>query len=625
MPPRSQHTAQAADVVIDGDQYMLDGEIKVETVPVQPGEDEQEFERRLQNFARGWGESKFASAGGYDYADCGNLHRIGAWLPGAAVTDRTDGTAPTGPVSFAEWWDGTAANRRLVIVSPRYIYEVDSAGTVVRTDLGVAFTLARGMTKAVRYRTSGMTTPKMFVARPSSTVTDYMVRRTGAGAWAVSGNNKYAAAIGNAKDSTGDDVLWRVDENGKLNASLGDNDPDTGASWAGELVDAGESSIKVVDLGQQAQAVVMAREDGVWTFDNVGRAIPITKGIEQTPDPENGRWMKDFNGDMLVPTVQALLWVSGLEWQPAGPVSSNPDARHLRGREVAVSAQAGRYVYAAVNLSTASYIFLGEPRQGGQTGRGPLVWHGPVASLSNASGRRVTDLWASTIFGTKLWIGYRTDAGTAGGWATIDLNADFSPKTDLATGYIYMPDGILDMNGAGIMKDLRKVEFVSPGDTPFSATNSWTLEVDNGAGYTAVDGGAVTAGTYAERYFTTEMAGTRFKGVRLKWSGNTGAAELEAAIVRGTMRAEKTDQYELTLVLRDSPRLATGARRPTTAATMESDLRALAASGRKTVVTLGRDSFSGRVTYVSPVTTRTGKNGVPEGLVTVRVRRIKLA
>lgn len=615
------------DIRINGVEYTIDGPVERETIDVQPGEDEQEFERRFVNMAYGWGMSRFLGEGGYDYANTAVLHRKGSWLPGSALTDRTNATTPTGAISFCELWD--RGSRFLVIVSPRHVYEVATDGTVTVANLTASIaSVARGMTKAVRYRNSAMAAAKVFIARPSATATDYFVVRTGAGTYAVTTANKYAGALGNAKDADGADVLWRSNEDQKINASLADNDPDNSSNWAGQLQSTGETSTKIVDITQQAQAILIGREDGAWTFDQNARAIPITGGMEQTPDSENFRWFKSFNGMAVAPTIQGIIWIDGLEWGTCGPISANPDARNLRGREVAVSDQAGNYVYCAVYSGTTSYIFLGEARERntGGLGKGPFVWHGPIASISNASGRRVTDLKVSTVYGRKLWIGWRNDANSAGGWSTLELNEDFSPASDAASGYIYLPEGALDMDHPGVITDPRKVEFIAPASSPFAATNAWSLEVDpDGGGYVAVDGGVVNSSTYGERFFSTDRSSRRFRGVRLAYSGNTGAGECEQVIVRGIQRPEKADQYTFTVVLRDNQRNRAGSVTHVTARRQEENLRALAGAARQTAVVLGRTSFSGVVTVVDEKIQRTGAAKAPSGTMTVRIRSVKLA
>ena len=624
-----QSLAVDASLILDVEEYALDdagneSPVQREPAPVQPGEMDTEFERRLMNLAMGWGQAKYSGPGGYNYGDGAILHRRLSWLPGSTVTVRTDATIPIGPVSFCEYWDGTDANRRLIIVTPRHVYEVHPDGTCDDNDLGVAFTLARGMTKGVSFRTGGMTAPKIFIARPSTTLTDYMVSRTAANTYAVSGANKYMAAVGEGKDPAGAQVLWRVDENGKLNQSVADSDPDSGASWSGASYPAsnfplGSTNTRVNDIVQQSKSMVAGKPDGAWTFDNVLNTIPLTRGMEQAMDAANFKWFKDANGMAIAPTLAGLVWLDGLEWGVCGPVSSNPEARNLRGIETAATSDAGNYGYSSVYYGGDSYIFMRTPRKETDTGSGPFTWHGPIAKIAS---QKVTDLKISTVWGKKLWIGYVNAAGDTGGWGTIALNDDLSPVPDAATGYIYLPEGILDMSGPGVIKDLRKAEFIAPADAPFAATNAWTVEVDTGSGYTAIDGGSVTSGTYAERFWSTETSGRRPR-VRLKYSGNTGSAELEQVIIRGTERPETTDLYTFRLRLKDGPKMPSGKRLPKTALGQYETLRGLLDLGRKVAVVYGETTFTGKVTYVSDVSQRKGLTGSPEYVVTVRVRRVK--
>ena len=608
-----------ASLIIDGKQYKLDDQgespYKRQVVETQPADADEEFERRILNLAIGWGDTKGSSIGTYDYGTA-VLHKRGRFLPGATVTDRTPGTVPIGRCTFVEYWEPTAANRRLVVVSPRHIYEVRPDGTPVAINLGATFTAANGMTRGVLFKNPAMSAAKIYVARRGANSTDYMVERTGTETYGVSANNKYAQAVGKGKDSAGDDVVWIVDFNGKLQQATAGSDPSTSGAWAGTTYDIGDTSVKVNDLVQNNRSMVAGREDGAWTFDNVSQSIPITGGFRQTIDEYNFAHIKDFNGMAIAPTVQGLVWMDGLEWGVCGPVSANPEARNLRGREVACTGQLGEYVYCAVEYSGTSYIFLGTVKQQGDMGKGPFTWHGPVATIAES----VSDLHGSpTVVGKRLWIGYD------GGFASLDLNDDWSPKTDLSAGYIYLPETLFDLGGAGIIKDFRKAEFVASPAAPFASTNAWTLELETTPGsgtYVAIDGGVVNSGVVTDRYWTTETSGKRIRA-RLAYSGNTGAGELEQVIVRGTMRPETTDEYSFVIEVEDEVRLPAGNRIPKTRVGMLSDLRALVDSGRVATITFGETSFNGRVTSLGEVSRRDSLRRSPVGLVTITVRKVK--
>lgn len=621
-----QTTHYDTGLVIDGEEYVLDEDsseeppVKVTTMNTQPGDDEQEFERRLINLGNGWGTSKYSGQSGYDYGDTAVLHRRLSWLPGAKVTDRTPATKPIGAVSFCEYWDGDDDDRRLVIVSPRHIFDVESDGTVTANDLGSNFTVARGMTKGVLYRTGGMTAPKLFIARPSATSTDYFVEGV-PGSYAVTSSNKRAFAFGRGIDNTGAPVLWRVTEDQKLNQATTGSDPSDSNSWATATYPnsqylIGDSSSVVTDIVQQNRSMLAAKPDGIYTFDNNLQVIPVTPGMRATPDARNGMWFKDANGMAVCPTAQGIIWIDGLTYGATGPVSGNPDARNLRGQEVAVSTMCGNYLYCGVWDGTDTWIFMGRPVLQGDTGSAsvPFSWHGPVAKVA----KQVTDLEISTVWGTKLWIGY------ADGFSTIDLETDFSPKHDAATGDIFMPEGILDLDGPGVIKDLRKAEFIAPADQPFSSTNKWSVKVDVGSGFVEIDDGPVDSGVYAELFWTTETYGQRPR-VKLSYSGNTGDGECEQVIIRGTERPETTDVYQVRIVLSDNQRTPMLKRTHRAAETAQAALRALKDAGRKTSVVYGRDSFTARVVDVSEIITRPRKDGAVDELVQVTLRKVVLS
>lgn len=65
----------------DGQVYQLDGDsYTAETVQTQPGDAEQEWEKRIENWGLGWGSQRYEQPGTYDYASPGNMHRRGVFL-----------------------------------------------------------------------------------------------------------------------------------------------------------------------------------------------------------------------------------------------------------------------------------------------------------------------------------------------------------------------------------------------------------------------------------------------------------------------------------------------------------------------------------------------------------------
>ena len=581
-------------LIINGVEYVLDDEgdapaHEQQHVAVQDGAEGKEFNERIENFARGWGASKRMERNTYDRAEPGIMHNRLRFLPGTTVFEYTPVTVPIGRVSFCEYWDGTDANRRLIVVSPRHVYEIDSAGTVTTNDLGVAFTTARGMTKGTPFRNGATAAPRVYIARQSATATDYFVVRTAANTYSLSTSNFRADAICAGKDSTGANVLWIVDPDangGQLRQCVADADPQTPGSWGATTYPVGEVSVRANDLCQQAKRMVVARPDGMFTFDNIARSTPITPGMEQVRDEDNGRYVKNFNGIAVVPTIAGLVWIDGLEWGMCGPVSSNRDAQSLRGREVAF-ASAGEYVFAAVYDNTDSWIFLGTVRtqDHGGSGTGPFVWHGAVAKVAGA---QVTDLLVSTVWGKRLWIGL-TD-----GFAACTLQSDFSPTPNEPSGYIYLPDGVLDASGPDVLKEIHSAELVAPSGVAFSATNSWAAQFDFGDGNGWVSPGTATTGTYSKKSFTTEKTARRPK-MRLYYSGNTGSGELESVVVRGFERPENRWHHVFRVVARDMDRKRSGARTWRHPQTVEDDLKALKAAGWTGLVKWGETSINGKV------------------------------
>lgn len=619
MTVRSEVLHLASDIILDGEPYELaDNQYTVETVPTQPGDGEEPWEKRIDNWALGWGSSRYEQPGTYDYGAPATLHRRGVFLPGSAVTALSPGTAPTGNVSFGEYWDGTDANRRLIIVSARHVYEVNSAGTISTNTLTTLVPSTARMAKPTRFRTPGMAAPKVFIPVQNGGATDYFITRTAANTYIENTGSKIARAFAAGKDIDGQDVLYRVDEDGELNLTTTGSDPNLAASWAGSTYGAGETSSRVNDLYQQHRAILAGKEDGVWTFDSRLNAVPVTPGIGQTPDADNFTYFKDANGMAVAPSAQGIVWIDGLDWGVCGPVSSNPNAENLRGPEPAVSAVAGNYIYAAVYDGSDSHIFLGTPRLQGDIGEGPFTWHGPIAIVENY---QVMDLFVSTIYGTKLWWGAVAKFGY------INLkDADFSPETDHTSGSIYLPEGILDIDGPGIIKDFEKVEFITRAARPFSSTNAWTFDVETTPGsgtYVSVDGGATGAsdGVVADRYWSTETSGKRFRS-RISYSNNSGTAELEAVVVRGTQRPENTSVYTLVVRAREGQRNRRGARDLRKATSVRDTLVALKDSGRKTALLLGDSSVTVRVVSVQTRTSAVGEKMVAGHEIEVRLRKV---
>lgn len=594
-------------VVIDGKEYIFDDEaetpVKKMSVQTQPGDDGQEFSERIENFGLGWGNSKQLERNTYDYGYPAMLHKRLSFLPGCAVSEYTPATVPIGPASFCEFWDGTAANRRLIIVTPRHIYEIDPAGTVTTNDLGANFTTARAMTYGVLFRNNSTSVPRVYVARQSATATDYFVTRSVAGAWALTASNKRADAIAAGKDQTGANVLWIVDpdsKGGELRQCVADGDPESGAAYGTATYPIGEVSVRTNSLIQQAKRMLCARPDGIFSFDNVARSIPLTPGLEELLDDRNGFLAKDFNGMAVIPTISGLVWVDGLEWGYCGPVSSNVDARNLRAvREVAF-ATAGEYAYSATWDGTNSYLYLGRARTERTTGSGsgPFVWDGPIAVLANS---RVSDLKASTVWLKKLWIGLHD------GFAAISLNDDFSPVPNETSGYVYLPEGVLDRSGPQVLKEIHSAEFIAPASAPFDANDYWGADFDFGSGWEAI--GNATSGVYSKEEFATEKSSRRPK-MRLTYA-NTGTAELESVIVNGIERPEVRWHYVLQLKAEEGDRKPHGARTWRHPLTVEEDLIAIREGGWIANVLLGQTSFNAKVVSVKPVVKPKGRQEAP--------------
>ena len=90
-----------------------------------------------------------------------------------------------------------------------------------------------------------MTAPKVFIPVQNGGSSDYFIVRTAANTYIENTGNKIARAFAAGKDIDGQDVLFRIDEDGEINLTTTGSDPSVGASWASATYGAGETSSKV--------------------------------------------------------------------------------------------------------------------------------------------------------------------------------------------------------------------------------------------------------------------------------------------------------------------------------------------------------------------------------------------
>lgn len=580
-----------AILVLNGEEYALDPDGEWQTfgddLEQQEGQRApRRFEIRWENAALGFGHSRFMEPGTYDYGDPAILHKRLSWLPGCAVTNLSLGATPIGPGSWVEFWDGTF--QRIYLVTPRHVFEILPDGSIITNDLGAGFTAANGMTYGVAFKNSAMANVDVFFARRSFTSTDYMVRRDWGGTYALSPANKTALAIAAGKDQTGDDVLWRVSHDGRLNQCVAGADPDLAGSWAAATYGIGSTGARATMLINQSKRLLVLRDDGIQTFDNVARSTPLLP-MTQAIDLLNGRYAKLANGMAIIPTVQGLICLDGLDWSYCGPISSNAHARNRRMREVAVSSQVGDFIYAAGYDGTDSYIWVGTPRteKSSGSGSGPFVWHGPIAKVAN---EQVSDVEPSSVLtaGKRLFIAWQDGAGT------IPLDSTWAPTPSATSGSIYAPEGMFDRGGPHVTKNIQSVEYVTPRANAMDANNTWTALFDVGSGYESI--GAGNSGSYQKRTFSTEKSHKR-PLLRLDYTSN-GTAELEALIIRGWEQHTRTRRHIVPLILAPNIRKPSGAKIHRSPQAMLTDLEGLAQAGWKGAVIRGNDSLNVEVNSV---------------------------
>ncbi|GIV82461.1 MAG: hypothetical protein KatS3mg051_2144 [Anaerolineae bacterium] len=515
--------------------------------PNQPSE-RVENEAEISNLGLGWGFTLAPGPGRYALGDTAILHRYGLFAPGMVFTELA---LPFTPVaycrpSFTEYNTRIAADRRLLVVTARHILEIDTLGNLSAVDMGASFDLTRGMSKAVAFSNIATGGVYVYVARPSVNPADPMVERTPSGTWQVSPNGKYAEALGAGKDAVGMDVLWRIDQNGRLNSAVADGHPSVPGSWQAETASTPVSPAFAFtnDVFQSGRYVIVARSDGFYTFDSLANAVPITRGHEQSQYRYAGMWMRDLNGSVVAPSGFGLIQLYGNEWSVIGPVSANRTQRELVGRETAVTAMVGASIYCAVYdpVSDVSRIFYGTPKVEGDETPSPLTWHGPVGLLPG----EVCDLTLSTVTGKRLWAA--TTGATPRVWYA-DLNEMYEPQPSATSGYIYLPENALDFGGPGVKKNLRKVEYVYSPAAPYHADeNAWELQVWDGTGWVGPD--TETGANFVRHgWFEQEVEFYRL-WARLRYQTTAPArCGLERVYVRAIERPERSRIYRVTVEL----------------------------------------------------------------------------
>lgn len=601
------------DLVLNGLGYVLENRgnnppHQRAPLPVQEGESKQEFNLEFRNGAKGWGWSKYLSEHIYDYTDAAILYRAHSWLPGTTVHFLSPGTAPDGPVAFGEFWDGTEANRRLIAAADRYVYEIQANLTISTNDLTAVIGASGAMGKPERYKT-GSIAVRMYIPVKGPTATDLFIVRTAANAYSETTSTFRAEAMGVAVDIAGDFVLWIADpdaswageDKGQIRQSVALADPQNVGSYATASYPVGEASVEINDIVQQNKRMLIARPDGVYTFNNVSKSVPVV-GLLDALDSENGKYITDYNGTAIVPTIVGLLQIDGIQWEPVGPISSNKDAHHLRDQRELAFTSAGEYAYAATFDGVNSMIWLGTKRGEMEvsSGSGPFVWHGVIATVPAKEiapgGMRV---W--TAGGKRLFLGFHDSIGY------IQLNDDFSPVADAASGTIYFPEGALDAEGPAVLVEIHSVEYIGTVDRPMDSLNKWTVSFDFGEG--PVSPGDGDDGVYKRVAFATERSGRRIQ-LQLSYV-NDGTAELESFVVNGIVRPLNRWRHTFRIRGDEFPRGNIRQRIHRTPEKIGEELRALYNAGWKGVVQFGNDSFFGQVTDFSESTVTPAQRGKP--------------
>lgn len=557
-------TSRAPTIRIDGRDFRIADRnllnqpqvLQIQEAPAQRSESI-EWDRTFTTDGTGWGTTLATRPGQYSWGTPALLHVPFIMRPGCQVTEVTwpAYTPLTGSrISFSQLQPDVASVAILIVVTARHVYEFRPDGTWTAFDLGANFTLARGMSKAVQFRNAAMTQAKVYIARPSQFATDYMVERSGgfSGTYSVSPNNRYAEALGMGRDAVGMLVLWRVDENGRLNQCVADGDPSTPGAWQATTASTPISTTLAYanDIAQVGRNLVVARSDGFYTFDSLANPVPITRGHEMAHRKDAGMWMRDFNGSLIAPSGFGIIAIDGLQWQIVGPVSAHRTQRFIPGLEVAVTSMVGNYIYSAVydGLVDLSYIFLGTPFVEGDESKGPITWHGPIAFV----GGKVTDLYIATVYENRLWIGWLE--GNTPKMGYIRLDSTFQPYPTSTSGYVYFPEGMLDASGHGLMKEIRKAELAFSPDYPYhAANNSWTVEIwdDQAQQWRAPDAVVPSSSTMVEAWFTTSYPFYRSR-LRLGYStASPASCGLQGVTLRGIERPERTRLYRLTVELGD--------------------------------------------------------------------------
>ena len=229
-------------------------------------------------------------------------------------------------------------------------------------------------------------------------------------------------------------VTWLaegVDVSDSVPAS--DPNPDWGAEYP-----VGDASAAITNITSFDRTIFVAKADGLYYIDRTGRTPCVVRCYTQSSN--NGRSLSvDSAGNVWFSTVEAYYRynpMSGEVWD-CSPWRGLPNGSPIYGQVTADCEYMG-WRYAFVYNGTDSYLMVGRPREPGEAGIGPYIWHGALAKLAGAPCNCAYISTATT--NPRLYFGWGPDVG----YFRLPRNSD-NPLADSEYRYttsaasLYMP------------------------------------------------------------------------------------------------------------------------------------------------------------------------------------------
>ncbi len=266
-------------------------------------------------------------------------------------------------------------------------------------------------------------------------------------------------------------ALARTDETGYSVRWLSEATRIDAAGWTAAYV-VGDNGSAITALTAVGETILVAKTDGLYSIDRSTRTprhVPIF-----TVDANNGKnTIADSSGYAWMPTIEGYYRYNAHDGEvlDCTPGIGLPNESPIYGR-ITCQVQYKGWRYVAVYNGIDSYILCGRPREDGESGVGPMLWHGALYKLTHTSTTHqceITAMWLTSLttpprlyFGARLYNGDAdTDLTTYYvRYLRLPSNGD-NPLLD--SDYRYSLSGSVylsadDWNSPGSLKDLSGFE-----------------------------------------------------------------------------------------------------------------------------------------------------------------------